>query len=590
MPVRYEPIPRDDDVDDGLAARVYDPLWLLCRQWQFGEFRGEDAGSIAAIETDVVTNRLDGWRADPDAAWQAYDPMTEPLERLVEQEPASPADDPRIRTQAGARLMRLLAVADLPRDPWLRRYAFADPDPDRAPRGLTALIRARVPDGALAAAGLRRLTGPEPQADAEAVALELSAAQRSRAAALAADWLSWWDARTPAGPPGAADEDNRPATWHDDRLEYTFAVRASSVPDTELDATEFPGGRLDWWSLDAAAASDDPAEPPPAATPPDGITLHGIPTPAQFGGMPAARFWEMEDALVDVGSIDAAPHDLGRLLMVGFATVYGNDWYVVPVRLPIGTLSRVDRFTVTDVFGGTEDIDAAGSGSGADGSAASTAFQLFRLTDVREPGGVSPWFLLAPALCGALDGPALESVLIARDEMANVAWAIEQRVEDVAGSPRDRYDTMVRPAPARPAAVPPYRVDTHVPDHWYPLVPQQLPDRESVALRLAPLARRVDPDPGDGVPGQVSQVLPLGWILAAARGATPFRLHEEEAPRSGIAVARSVARTRWHDGSVHTWTARRRASGTGESASGLRFDQVAAPAPQSSAGPLRTSP
>jgi hypothetical protein len=292
----------------------------------------------------------------------------------------------------------------------------------------------------------------------------------------------------------------------------------------------------------------------------------------------------MEDALIDVGSIDAAPHDLGRLLMVGFATVYGNDWYVVPVRLPIGTLSKVDSFTVTDVFGGTENIAAVGSGSTADGGAASSAFQLFGLTDSREPGGASPWFLLAPALCGTVDGPVLESILIARDEMANLAWAIEQRIEDAAGSPLDRYDTMVRPVPARPAAIPSYRVDTHVPEHWYPLAPQQLPDRESVALRLVPLARRVDSAsgesaPGNSAPGQVSQVLPLGRILAAARGATPFQLHEEEAPRSGVAVARSVTRTRWHDGSVHTWTARRRTSGTGESASGLRFDQVAAPAP-----------
>ena len=27
-----------------LSARVFDPLWLLTRQWQVGEFQGEDAG------------------------------------------------------------------------------------------------------------------------------------------------------------------------------------------------------------------------------------------------------------------------------------------------------------------------------------------------------------------------------------------------------------------------------------------------------------------------------------------------------------------------------------------------------------------
>ena len=53
--------------------------------------------------------------------------------------------------------------------------------------------------------------------------------------------------------------------------------------------------------------------------------------------MPAPRFWEMEDARFDPGAIDAAPNDLGRLLLTSFATVYGNDWFVLPVRLPVGS-------------------------------------------------------------------------------------------------------------------------------------------------------------------------------------------------------------------------------------------------------------
>ena len=44
--------------------------------------------------------------------------------------------------------------------------------------------------------------------------------------------------------------------------------------------------------------------------------------------MPAPRFWEMEDARFDPGAIDASRIDLGRLLLVDFATVYGNDWLV----------------------------------------------------------------------------------------------------------------------------------------------------------------------------------------------------------------------------------------------------------------------
>lgn len=42
---RLEARPRTTDFTRSLRAEVRDPLWMLTRQWQFGEFRGEDAAS-----------------------------------------------------------------------------------------------------------------------------------------------------------------------------------------------------------------------------------------------------------------------------------------------------------------------------------------------------------------------------------------------------------------------------------------------------------------------------------------------------------------------------------------------------------------
>jgi len=42
--------------------------------------------------------------------------------------------------------------------------------------------------------------------------------------------------------------------------------------------------------------------------------------------------------------------------------------------------------------------------------------------------------------------------------------------------------------------------------------------------------------------------------------------------RTGAKVIRADRRTRWTDGSTHLWTSRRRRAGTGEAASGLRYD------------------
>ena len=37
-----EPRIRKDDLTEALSMKVYDPLWMLSRQWQMGEFRGNN--------------------------------------------------------------------------------------------------------------------------------------------------------------------------------------------------------------------------------------------------------------------------------------------------------------------------------------------------------------------------------------------------------------------------------------------------------------------------------------------------------------------------------------------------------------------
>ena len=50
---RLEGRPRVTDFERSLRAEVRDPLWFLTRQWQFGEFRGEDAASPIDVAVGV---------------------------------------------------------------------------------------------------------------------------------------------------------------------------------------------------------------------------------------------------------------------------------------------------------------------------------------------------------------------------------------------------------------------------------------------------------------------------------------------------------------------------------------------------------
>ena len=48
--IRLHPQSVDDTLAVSVQARIHDPLWLLGRQWQLGEFEGEDAGTPLTVK------------------------------------------------------------------------------------------------------------------------------------------------------------------------------------------------------------------------------------------------------------------------------------------------------------------------------------------------------------------------------------------------------------------------------------------------------------------------------------------------------------------------------------------------------------
>ena len=70
---RLEGRPRTANFERALRAEVRDALWFLTRQWQFGEFQGEDAGSPVEVRTAVRTDGLQHYAVARDRALP-YDP------------------------------------------------------------------------------------------------------------------------------------------------------------------------------------------------------------------------------------------------------------------------------------------------------------------------------------------------------------------------------------------------------------------------------------------------------------------------------------------------------------------------------------
>jgi hypothetical protein len=511
---RLEPLHRSPEVASGLTARIHDPAWALMRQWQLGEFAGQDAGSPVLVELAGHSTLITHWRASLDASepWIPYHPSEGPLDELIEAEEPQPADE-RTRVEGGAQFVRLLDEAGqsarLPAV--LETFGFDAPDEPIADdeTDLVALLAARVPDAAKLAEAID--AGSLPVADI---------------AEVAKGWRSWWATLHP---------DPGPDTFDEHRFEHHAAF---SVANRVLRADEYLGDGLDWFTVDV-----DPGGVPQPPAEPLRFTREAIASPVRFGGLPADRFWEMEDAQVDLGSTDVSTLDTGRLLLIAFAEVYGNDWFLLPLEVPAGSLTMLEQVRVTDTFGQQRVIERAGRDN--------PAWNMFTLH------GTDDGLLIMPSEPGAT-GDVLETIALARDELANLAWAIETEYTDERGRRTSRRDRWLKIAPDHepPGELPAYAVQTIVPDYWLPLVPHQVSLGE-IRFALVELLQ----------PGIESK--PLGRLLAPGTW-----LHEEEVPREGASVTRRPVLARWFNGAPHSWTRREKNPGAGESSSGLAFDIV----------------
>src|SRR5664280_2707821 len=111
---RVEPRSRSGDLQAGLEARVLDPLWLLTRQWQVGEFEARNTGS--PVSTSVVWTTASFDRFSVSGQAEAFD-SSKPIEVQIEQEavrPASAAGDYRQAAEAGLYFARLLNAQQMP--------------------------------------------------------------------------------------------------------------------------------------------------------------------------------------------------------------------------------------------------------------------------------------------------------------------------------------------------------------------------------------------------------------------------------------------------------------------------------------------
>ncbi len=477
----------ETDLTAGVAATLADPLWLIGRQWQMGELSGEDAGSPVQAHIKASFALFDRIALPKQVP---FDRVSMIAEELVERAPG--IGDPRTRKAGWTSFQQRLVEAQI---------------------GSAA---GRVPSTYPAQDGDAILE----DFDQDRLADKLGMTGSVPFGEVARNWAGWYRSRAATA---------RNPAWDSNRLTYDFSMTAP-LPNSlgRATASDHYGGRLDWDSFTLTEST--------RARGPDPTIAETAMAPALLDapGMPCAWFWELESARFDIGRMEAAANDTGRLLIIETLMAYAADWYLTALKVPTGSLAKIEELRVVDTFGVTAIIQPV------DAVQPDPDWGLWKI-------GATPHLLIPPPESNGLVSAPLEEWALVRDEGANLAWAIRKVPEVVPQAPQ-----------LAPAASP----DA---DFIYEAMVAITPDRIALALVDKGGERRFKPAP---------QFRGSAVDLHSALLPKTLALLDDSLPDEGITLQRRYKFARAADGSGHLWVEFVKTVGSAVASSGLVFDRL----------------
>jgi hypothetical protein len=610
---RLEPRARSTDLASGVEARVADPLWMLTRQWQVGEFQAEDAGTPIKARVEHKSKRIANIALNDGDAYPVAPVDQLPVQMLAERQKITP--DWRLRIQAGQEFERILSEA-YPDDkeelirisrkvlpvikPSPQECQYIDKDTQRFLR----FMAGRVTDGGPILTGLVKWELKD-EVIPEEVKTKLTAA---------AVQVQKWFANFFSQP---GENDSSP--WKPERLCYRFRQGArENMPGTSLIADEYRNGELDWYNYDIQSLDNKLwSNPVKETSMPARIKLTGT----------SPRWWAYEDGMTDFGNLDAESTDLVKLAFMEFALIYGDDWFCLPVEAEPGSMCKITSLEVTDVFGITTSIPAARN----EDTNPLKAWSLFDLSPCNKSGfeGLAN-VLFIPQVTGKLqESKVIEEVQFIRDEMANLVWGVEETIPNGIGKPaggfalhlekferlkeyqlhllnKQRIEILaelngesnatktkeelekelkkidaemeklqLQSAEYKQGDIPLYRLMTPVPENWIPFVPVNATPYEKpgydwnnpvvdIKLRRGRMLRNTDDEEPIPIKAK-SQLMSLDHEAL-------LWLNEETISRAGLKVQLVKKIIRDSNGKSHLWVGKKVLYGSAGSSSGLEFD------------------
>lgn len=576
----------ESQLDNALRFEIRDALWMLTRQWQFGEFEGEDAGSAAFANISADQSQVTGLGSRLGQI-RSFDASRAPFEKEIEREAFLP--DTATRLEMGRHFERIISkrlpaatsgnviaqfrknkglqfTRDLPDDDSrITKFKLASYYSDQDELMLIdSLSNGRALDGYLLVRAI----------SAGNAASSFLSQSNDGVNKAGIEFVEWYHRVY-----GQGGEGN---SWHPQHLEYQpqLAFVDESGQPKVVAQEEYYGDGFEWYGFQSKAASTT-ADPVQVADKRSSNARTVIPAGVRFRGMPSVRLWEMEDATVDFGDIKSSSTELNKMIFAEFGLVYGNDWLIAPVEFKGGSMCRINNIIVTDTFGHETHIQEISPNDD---------FAFFQASDHAQS---NRWLFLANSSSFTSESAPLEKVLFLRDEMANMVWGVEEVVMNPYGGGRDGESLAKRTsefvsslsnkrvvtnngAPSAEGWI--YKAGTLMAENRIPFIPMAVnSQQEAFKKRSVVLQRAAIPRVGDDfAPVRIRpRTMLLGYSgTHDARRPEPLFIFEEEIPRGGATLSLVWKRVRWLNGQTHTWLARKKSSGIGEIDGNFRFDTV----------------
>lgn len=547
---------------DGLAMRIADPLWMLGRQWQFGEFIGEDNGSPIGVKAFYRSEDL----TECSVGTQTSSLLKQPLEKVIE-EVYPEVLDLKTKVRIGQQYERLIKE-DFPdtANDWITKLRRDFPlsfekwdgyelknsaGMDEKSLRFYQLMKEKVIDGDSLLKGIGTLSYPQSNIRENYSQLKEVTARFKKCYENLLETFS--------------EEEDKTKAWNPSTLAYQFEVASDQVT---LNAPDYQSGHLDWYTFDEATVKT-------YSKVEEHKTEFQQPVNVSFASLPDKRLFSFEDNQIDLSLMDVKAGDLLKLMLLDFSLVSGSDWYTVPLEMSLGEICWIEKIEVKDVFGVCTTImnDKERGAKLADGNGLGV-WDVFKIRNDNpiEYSREKHFLFIAPAVMHRLESEPIEELLFLRDEYANMIWAIEQKVPNAMGNPIDGFDLHLELyGPFQPPAddnkktqIPIFRLASTVPSNWIPYLPNHIggSNKEIELCRAYMVRNESDEEPSD--------IKPLTYLAEKDL----IKIREEAIPKAGVRVQLSQQRIRWTDGSTYVWMGRKVLAGRGEGNSGLIFDRI----------------